>query len=129
MIERRYVLAIAVVTTFAASSLALGEQVRSNERESPVNFTLQFAQKLRGFHSIQDLRSAAKSAGKSSPDGDGTSYHWVGLGGPSTSYMLATERPGRPIAVSILTDDGVEIIQNSAGLFVCEPVDCRRKSP
>ncbi|HEV8030799.1 MAG TPA: hypothetical protein VGP42_07255, partial [Stellaceae bacterium] len=67
----------------------------SSEHDTTVPFTITWAKRLRGFHSLADLQRAAGVKGKASDEpGDNgeiwTQYHWrsLPLRVPGAGYML-----------------------------------------
>jgi hypothetical protein len=97
------------------------------EYTTETDFTLAWAKKLNGFHTLGELQRAAKAKGTISDqslDGENpsVSFHWRSE--PPTKdnvgYMLAKVSRDGSIAVSIVTTDNHEVILNTEGFFTVE---------
>jgi hypothetical protein len=91
-----------------------------------VPFGVAWAQRLRGFKTIAQLRRAAGSPGYSVREADGRELISWSSEPPSHTgggWMLATILPGGYIGVAITLIDGPSIVLNNCGGFICD--DCR----
>jgi len=94
---------------------------------SKVQFSLRFAQKLRGLQTLAEVQKAAGSLGKITDrhldsDDPTVTYHWDGEG---PSYLLSIVRPSGWITTTVMTRDDVQITLDNRGTFLCFPSSCR----
>jgi len=104
-----------------------------------VDFTVAWAKKLKGFHTLDELQRAAGTKGtisERSLEGEHPSvrYHWRSEPkNGRVGYMVATVYRDGGIGVGIMTDENIEIIVNNFEAFICErcspPIDIRGAEP
>jgi hypothetical protein len=96
--------------------------VNPDEESTPVDFTLSWAGRLKGFHDLADLQRLAGSRGAiTEMTGTAVGYHWDSAAAPpGGGYMLAIVNRDGAIGVTILTDRGVRVTVNNRGEFLCD---------
>jgi hypothetical protein len=91
-----------------------------------VDFTENWAKRLDGFQTLQDLQRAAGTRGTISDwalddPKPHVAYHWRSE--PKNGrigYMLATVYKDGGIGVGVMTDEHIEIVLNNFGSFICD---------
>lgn len=123
------ILGVLSLLTLAAFPCLSADWPPTDPREytTKTDFTLAWAKRLRGFHSLAELQRAAGSKGTISSralEGNDpyVAYHWRSEppNKDNVGYMLATVRPNGQIGVSIMTTNNEDVTLNSQGAFVCD---------
>jgi hypothetical protein len=118
MLARRLIIAAAICLIAAD-----WPPVDPDEHYTQVAFTVAWAKRLRGFHTLTDLQRAAGAKGKIIGEGPG-GFHWIS--DPQDGrrgYMRASVSENGDIGVSIVPVEqqtfGLSITLNNKGLFIC----------
>lgn len=125
---------LAVVVLAVSNGASLAQMVQPwppadpDEMLTQRPFTVEWAEKLRGFKTLADLQRAAGTKGHiserslSDPDHPSVRFHWRSQptsDGPA-GWMLATVYADGGIGVGVITNDGRDITVNNFGAFICE---------
>lgn len=99
----------------------------NDPRDTTVAFTLAWAKRLRGFHTLADLQRAAGCKGACAPYPDDNEETWEQCRWRSVpprvdgvGYILATIRTDGAIGVSVSTVEDLTIVLNTNGAFICD---------
>jgi hypothetical protein len=125
-----------VVFMVALTRSAIAQPV--DPRDTTVAFTIAWAKRLQGFHTLADLQRAAGGKGSCVPYSGDNGVTWQECRWRSSlsprvegaGYMTATIASNGTIGVGISTVEDVTIVLNTNGSFICDrcqpPTDIER---